>query len=176
MSDIIYNCPGCLQDFTKDQKQGKFCPCGEIELKAQKVKVVGEAGFHYEYIAANPESPAYLKKLADRVDSTKTEFEPNVQIRPTINGSFVDSDGYIRISRQEDTPEEWKLPDEEKYRVIYRGILYTGFVYCPNPKCYAKQFKNMVAASRFAQEHRCDKCKAMIEYYFNPQLVQSIRL
>lgn len=150
-----YTCPACEKGF--DTRNGKACPHCGVEIRLDQVrgknnKIIWEAQL-VEPAQAEPEPPAQEE------------------------GQRLTQDGEI--------PEIWYMGKREManqggkkqvdfYRVTYRGIIYTGWVYCP--KCWRKMFQNTTMDSGWVgQEHFCRSCQTLTEYWFITKSQWSVR-
>lgn len=145
-----YTCPSCEQGF--DRRTGSKCPNCGIELNMIRYKQGNK--FRIRYELAMPET-APIKKA-----------EPPPKPEPPSG----------LISHPDDIPEVYYLGkitklihgadrEYDHYRVIYRGIVYTGFVVCPNCKTILWKNQSMDSGG-IEQETICHKCKAVIAFLF----------
>lgn len=79
--------------------------------------------------------------------------------------TVVDAEGRM-LTPEGSNPEIIMLSSRpKKYKVTYRQIIPTEWVYCPN--CQQRMFQNMVLNSVYLeQEFRCPHCDADTTFYF----------
>lgn len=98
------------------------------------------------------------------------KFAEEVQARPVVGTAPLDTEG--RLLTELGANPEILLLSTNRYKVIYRMEIPTGWMYCPN--CNRRMFQNMVLNSiHIEQEHKCDGCDAIVAYVFitNPVLL-----
>ena len=134
-----YSCPKCKEPFDKLEEGN--CPGCEIKLKAIQEKVEGRRAFRYRYII---DTESNTTPITQEVDLGKL------------------------ISNPDEIPEIWEVIENEQYRIIYTEapILATAFwVYCPF--CERKLFQNQFLSGRVTQEHKCSRCKVLLQFIFD---------
>lgn len=162
-----YDCPQCGKDFAPSERVGKACPHCKTQLKAVRKKKIEGPGFYYEYMID-----------LDIPQPIKPQSTP-----PAQNGTIhPDDEGIKLVSRPGEVPQVWLLNPGEKtehsdhyrseWRVAYRGIIHTDWVYCPN--CHKSMFQNRIINSGINEQvHVCtnNRCKAKVSFYFEANMM-----
>lgn len=150
-----YQCPACSGGFDKP-KEG-ICPHCGMELEAKRVTTKGVRGFKYIYIIKDPNSES-TKKILSELNTEKVKAVAKEEKK---------GDEWILEGHNSDIPVIYKLENSQppRYRVEYHGIIYTGWLYCPN--CWAKMRQNIIMNSGWLeQEDKC-RCGAIIQFVFD---------
>lgn len=141
-----YTCPACQEGF--DTRQGKNCPhCGvEIKLvqtRNERNKISWKAELADP---APPPPPPVAKEEAGQLVSAPGEI-PEIRYFGKVQMEGRDK----------------KMVDS--YTVTYRGIIYTGWVYCPN--CWRKLCQMTTMDSGYVgQKQFCRSCQTLTEFFF----------
>lgn len=173
-----YICPlsNCGREFVATERRGKMCPCGDVELRSERYTIEGERGFFYKYELSNPGSAEVIRAESKRQDQLPLkEKEESVSVQGVEE---PESDLPRLLFRDPDlSMETWLLREREvksegqvitaHYRIIFKGAMYRGWLYCP--ACGQQLADNsMMTIIQGEQGHRCRKsgCKAEVDVIY----------
>jgi len=144
----------------------KLCPACSNLIKSRSKGMCPECGTELAIVYPEDGGPSHYA-VVDPDDPKVRQMQQISQ-----NGKQITSGG-LKISKGNEVPLV-HLVGENKYRVIYQGVIHRKPLYCPS--CDKYLLDNIIVESG-PNEHeiKCGRCKAMVAFIFDPKFKLDIR-